>query len=69
MYQEPLKPIFFLKLPEVLKRTAMGKSKLYEKIGNKEFPPPVKDGKSVAWPEHEVLRWQTEMMKARSVKA
>lgn len=48
-------PIFFVRLPELLKQLAVGKTTLYARIKQGTFPPPVKFGERVsAWPEHEV---------------
>lgn len=66
MYEPPTEPIFFLRLPEVLKRTGMSKSKLYNKVRVEEFPKPVRDGNTSSWPEHEVTAWQQAKMAARS---
>lgn len=47
-----------IRLPEVLRRTAMSRSSLYVLTARGGFPPPVKIGpKSSAWVESEVEAW------------
>ena len=47
-----------IRRPEVTQRTGLGKSSIYEKISDGEFPPPIKLGKrTVAWREHDIDQW------------
>lgn len=47
-----------IKLPQVIKLTALSRSSLYSYIKNGEFPAPIKIGKrAVAWPEARVADW------------
>lgn len=49
----------FIRQPEVLRRTALSRSTLYELIGKGEFPKPLKLGERInCWPEHEISAWQ-----------
>jgi prophage regulatory protein len=48
----------FLRLPEVLRRTGLSRTALYEQIKNKAFPKPIRIAKrSVAWTDEDVNRW------------
>lgn len=57
--------IRFLKRAQVLSRTGLGKSNLFEKIRKGEFPPPVKVGASSRWVESEVTEWQKAIIAER----
>lgn len=47
-----------LRLNAVLEKTGLGKTKLYEKIGKKEFPQSLPLGeRAVGWLESEVDEW------------
>lgn len=49
----------FIRQPEVLRRTALSRSTLYELIDKGEFPKPLKLGERInCWPEHEITAWQ-----------
>lgn len=51
-------PVRFLRLPQVLERTCLTKSTLYEMVGRGEFPKQVKiSQRSVAWRESDVDAW------------
>lgn len=55
----------FIRQPEVLRRTALSRSTLYELIGKGEFPKPLKLGERIAcWPEHEITAWQQSQLAA-----
>jgi prophage regulatory protein len=55
-------PDRLIKIDEVLKRTAMGKTKLYRMLKDGEFPKPVRLGsRSVAWRESTIDRWIAEL--------
>ena len=48
----------FLRLPEVLRRTGLSRTALYEQIKNNAFPKPIRIAKrSVAWTDEDVNRW------------
>lgn len=49
------RPLAFVRLPEVLRRLAQGRSTTLRRIAAGLFPPPIKLGANcVAWPEHEI---------------
>lgn len=52
----------FLRLPDVLDRIGMKKSKLYDMVKKGEFPAPLKIGDTSVWPDSVVHKWQTEKM-------
>ena len=48
----------FLKLPEVIARTALSRTSIYRKVDRGEFPKPQRLGaNSVAWYESDVIAW------------
>lgn len=57
----------FIRIREVMKRTGMSKTLIYNLIGKGDFPRPVQLGKwkASAWPEHEVVAWMQKRMDAR----
>lgn len=49
----------FIRQPEVLRRTALSRSTLYELIDKGKFPKPLKLGERInCWPEYEITDWQ-----------
>jgi prophage regulatory protein len=54
-----------IRLPEVLSRVGLKKTKLYALIAEDEFPRPVKIGAASAWVESEVDHWLSERASAR----
>ena len=53
---------------EVLRRTQLGRAKLYELIGRGEFPAPVALGPRLrAWPLHEVSAWIRDRLNGERV--
>lgn len=51
-----------IKLPEVIRRVGMGKTMIYQKIGNGTFPRPYKLSPFAArWSEQEVVAWIDEV--------
>ncbi|HEX9593189.1 MAG TPA: AlpA family transcriptional regulator [bacterium] len=51
-------PLLFLRLPEVKRRTALGRSTIYKRVEEGTFPAPVRIGsRAVAWSSHEVAEW------------
>ena len=60
---EPLK---LIRLPEVVKRTGMGRSSVYRQIADRTFPAPASlGGRTVAWVEAEVSQWIADRIAAR----
>ena len=50
-----------LRLPEVMKRTGLGRSQIYKLVNQKEFPNQIRLGSSsVAWLESEIETWIEE---------
>jgi prophage regulatory protein len=48
----------FLRLPQVLARVGLKSTRIYQLVGDGDFPAPVRLGeRSVAWLESEVERW------------
>ena len=59
--------VVFIRQEQVLERTSLTRSTLYEMIAKGSFPPPLKLNERInAWPEHEVAEWQRERMAARA---
>lgn len=56
-------PEQFLKLPEVLSRLSIGKTKLYKDINSGLFPAPIKMGGSSMWKESDIDRFMKELGK------
>lgn len=58
--------IVFIRQPEVLKRTALSRSTLYELVLKEEFPRPLKLGGRInVWPEHEISAWMSALIAER----
>jgi len=58
-------PERLLKMREVVDRTSLSRSKLYDMMRVGKFPPPVHlVGRRTAWPESEVNRWIIEKVNA-----
>ncbi|ENM3821393.1 AlpA family transcriptional regulator [Vibrio cholerae] len=56
----------FLKLKEVMEKTALSRSAIYRKMNDEEFPQSVSLGdRAVAWVESEVDEWMVECLKNR----
>ncbi len=56
----------FLKLKEVIEKTALSRSAIYRKMNDGEFPESVSLGdRAVAWVESEVDVWMEEVIKNR----
>jgi len=54
----PEKPERLIKLSEVSRRVGLGKTCIYELIGQDRFPRPYKISPSASrWSEHEVVAW------------
>ena len=51
-------PMRFLKLKEVMQKTALSRSAIYRKMNEEDFPKSVSLGdRAVAWVESEVVDW------------
>ncbi|WP_438817499.1 AlpA family transcriptional regulator [Vibrio cincinnatiensis] len=60
------RPMRFLKLKEVMEKTALSRSAIYRKMNEGEFPQSVSLGdRAVAWVESEVDEWMVECLKNR----
>lgn len=56
----------FLRLSEVLNRTGMSRSTLYEQISAGSFPKPVKvSSRTNGWPDNEIAEWIAERVRQR----
>ncbi|MCG3726204.1 AlpA family transcriptional regulator [Vibrio cincinnatiensis] len=59
-------PMRFLKLKEVMEKTALSRSAIYRKMNDGEFPQSVSLGdRAVAWVESEVDEWMEECLALR----
>ena len=56
-----------IRLPEVMKRTALSRSQIYELMDRGEFPRSVKitGARSVAWAEVEIAQWIANLLAER----
>ncbi|ENQ8616746.1 AlpA family transcriptional regulator [Vibrio fluvialis] len=62
------RPMRFLKLKEVMEKTALSRSAIYRKMNDGEFPQSVSLGdRAVAWVESEVDEWMEERLQNRLV--
>ena len=58
----------FLKLKEVMEKTALSRSAIYRKMNEDQFPQSISLGdRSVAWVESEVDEWMEEVLVARTL--
>ena len=56
----------YLRLPEVLEMTGMGKTFIYDRMKEGTFPKQIQLGsRSVVWNEQEVIKWMEEQMASR----
>ena len=56
----------FLRLPEVLEMTGMGKTFIYDRMKQGTFPKQIQLGsRSVVWNEQEVIQWMEDQMASR----
>lgn len=59
-------PLVFIKMPEVKRRTGLGKTTIYDRISAGTFPAPVPlGGNAVGWIEAEVDAWQAARVAER----
>ncbi|MEO6340702.1 MAG: AlpA family transcriptional regulator [Caulobacteraceae bacterium] len=57
------RPIRFLRLPEVMARTGLPRSTIYDGVRDGHFPRPVRIGaRNVAWNEADVERWASALI-------
>ncbi len=62
------RPMRFLKLKEVMEKTALSRSAIYRKMEEGEFPEKVSLGdRAVAWVESEVDDWMEERLEGRTL--
>ncbi|MFG6417244.1 AlpA family phage regulatory protein [Roseateles sp. DC23W] len=54
-----------LRLAEVMRRTAIGRTSIYQMIKLNTFPRPVKVGSASLWIDVEISDWITQLMAAR----
>ncbi|MCU8301514.1 AlpA family transcriptional regulator [Vibrio vulnificus] len=60
------RPMRFLKLKEVMEKTALSRSAIYRKMNEDQFPQSISLGdRAVAWVESEVDEWMEECLKDR----
>ncbi|MEZ8882513.1 AlpA family transcriptional regulator [Vibrio sp. 10N.222.54.F6] len=56
----------FLKIKEVITKTALSRSSIYRKMSEGSFPKPVPIGeRAVAWVDSDVEEWMKECVKQR----
>lgn len=56
----------FLKIKEVMTKTALSRSSIYRKMNEGSFPKPVPIGeRAVAWIDSDVEEWMKECVKQR----
>jgi prophage regulatory protein len=63
--QRTAAPKRLISLPEVLRRTAMGRAWLYRQLQLGQFPKPIKMGRASRWVEAEVDEWIAAAADAR----
>ena len=57
-FRNALEPQSLLRLPEVKRRTGLGRTSIYDAVARGKFPAPVKlSERAVAWPSDAVSRW------------
>lgn len=59
-------PDTLLTLAEVLAQVGLKKSKVYEMVGAKTFPAPIKIGSAARWSQQEVSAWIEQQKTARA---
>ena len=57
--------LVILRLPQVIERTTLKKSAIYQKIKDHKFPAPAKLGGVSAWAEHEIDAWLEQQFTER----
>ena len=56
------KPLCFLRLPAVMERTGLGRSKLYAMAREGRFPKPITIDGIAVWPSNEIDEWQRKIL-------
>ena len=60
------RPMRFIKLKEVMHKTALSRSAVYRKMNEGTFPKSISTGdRSVVWKESEIEEWMTECLESR----
>ena len=60
----------FLRLPQVMEKTGIGRSSIYAKVRDGSFPPPIQlSQRIIAWIEDEIDAWMEERITARKAIA
>ncbi|EHC9866027.1 MULTISPECIES: AlpA family transcriptional regulator [Vibrio harveyi group] len=56
----------FIKLKEVMHKTALSRSSVYRKMDEGKFPKSISNGdRSVVWKESEIEEWMMECLESR----
>ncbi|EIV1852782.1 AlpA family transcriptional regulator [Vibrio vulnificus] len=64
------RPMRFLKLKEVMEKTALSRSAIYRKMNDGEFPKSISLGdRAVAWVEGEVDEWMGDVLEVRDLNS
>lgn len=59
-----------IRMPEVKSRTGIGRSAIYAKVANKDFPAPIKIGaRAVAWLSTDIDAWIEQQIAASKAAA
>ncbi|HAS8328030.1 TPA: AlpA family transcriptional regulator [Vibrio vulnificus] len=62
------RPMRFLKLKEVMEKTALSRSAIYRKMNEDQFPKSISLGdRAVAWVESEVEEWMESCLVRKSL--
>ena len=57
------RPILILRLPQVMARTGLARSTIYQRISQGHFPKPVSlGGRAVGWIEEDIDQWLEEQI-------
>ena len=60
-----VEPPRFIRLPQVIELTGMGKTFIYARISDGTFPKQIQlGGKSVVWNERDVINWMNQQIEA-----
>jgi prophage regulatory protein len=54
---QPSGELRYLRLPEVMKRTGLCRSQLYNMMAKDQFPKPIKEGRASLWPSTTFEQW------------
>lgn len=62
-------PVRILRLPEVMTRTGLSRSTIYELIAKRQFPHPISIGtRAVGWIEDDINQWIVDRVAAKRTK-